>query len=527
MKIVVYFILPCLFLATTVVYGQDGTLDNTFANGDGYELFMHYPNQHTFGHDIAITHEGKILVTSATNTSGFAEAVLMQLLPDGSLDNTFNGSGRLYLTYPNNGLSAEATVIQPDNKIVTIVHMTNNNSTDSLALFRFYPDGLPDNTFSGDGIAISSFGYDYHSVNALELQGDGKFVVCGYVGNAIDTFDQFFIARFLPNGEPDPSFDQDGISVVHPGETWTSLRDLIIQPDGKYVVAGYSTTNDQEDMTVLRVTANGTPDPSFSGDGIVVLPFSNTNNDDATGLVLQPDGKIVISGTASINSNDVGFAIARLTTDGNLDPDFHGDGMNLIQVTPGYDRSYHIIMQPDGRFIIAGSSTPEINANSRMTLLRLMPNGLPDPTFDQDGIVSTVLPTGESEIYKVTFDADGKLVIVGSSFNARRSLVVARYNTGITVSNHDDVIMVDDIQAYPNPFINQFTIRYTLLTSQTLTINISDAQGRMVQQLMPATSMQAGRHEATFQRLNNLAPGQYFLNVSTGAQVKTIGIVVQ
>lgn len=520
-----------LLIVTTLlpylVTAQDGALDNTFGNGDGYKIMNLYPDQHAFGNHVAVYPDGSMLVSCGTNTSGFSEAVLLRLLPNGEYDHSFNGSGKLHLAYPNTGLSASASVILPDGKIVMVSGMSNYSMSDSIALFRFHPDGLPDNTFNDDGMAIANFGFDYQRPNTLQLQADGKLVIAGYVGNYLDTFDQFYIARFLPNGLPDPSFDQDGFAVTHYGNTWTNIRDLLIQPDGKYVVAGYYTQNEQEDMVVLRFNHNGTLDQTFNGDGIAALPFSPSLDDHASGLALQPDGKILVGGTASLASGNPGFGIARLTPDGNLDPDFHGDGMNIIQTSPIYEYNSDMLLQPDGKIILGGKSKPSNTERVQIALVRLLPNGIPDQTFDGDGIALTSFGEPEEEIHKMAFAPDGKVVIVGSSFYNYRSMIVARYLTGITVSNHADVEIVKEISVFPNPVVDQFSIHYSMLAPQNISMSISDAQGRMVQQLMPPTSMQAGRHEATFQLTSRIAPGLYFVNVTVGAQATAVGIVVQ
>ena len=115
-------------------------------------------------------------------------------------------------------------------------------------------------------------------------------------------------------GDLDVSFSGDGKQTTDFGGADLASA-VAVQADGKLVVAGTSDGN----FALARYGVDGALDPSFSGDGLVTTDIGGT--DDGQGVVIQPDGKIVVAGGSEGN-----FALARYTTGGGLDPSFSGDG---------------------------------------------------------------------------------------------------------------------------------------------------------------------------------------------------------
>jgi uncharacterized delta-60 repeat protein len=112
------------------------------------------------------------------------------------------------------------------------------------------------------------------------------------------------------SGDLDPSFGGDGTVLTDFGSgSSDGASALAIQSDGKIVVAGYSTASGSHDFALARYWPNGTLDTTFGGDGIVTTGFGS-DNDSVSALVLQPDGKIVVAGY-SFASGGADFALAR------------------------------------------------------------------------------------------------------------------------------------------------------------------------------------------------------------------------
>lgn len=279
-------------------YLPDGTLDNTFS-GDG-RVFADFDGP-AEALDVAVGPSGRIV---AAGYAGGRTAVL-RLTGDGTPDTTFGGDGSVTANpagpVPQEGGDGRALALQPDGKIV--VGGQAGSTRFDFALMRFNGDGSVDTGFDGDGVVRTDFG-DYESVEGLALQPDGRIVAVGGSGT------RFAVARYLPNGAPDTGFDTNG-RVITPGG---GAADVAVQPgDGRIVVAG--SNGPDGDVAVLRYNPDGGQDTGFGTGGLATADFGGS--DAAQGLALQPDGKIVAVGGGG-PGNDV--ALARFEGGGTTPP---------------------------------------------------------------------------------------------------------------------------------------------------------------------------------------------------------------
>jgi uncharacterized delta-60 repeat protein len=153
------------------------------------------------------------------------------------------------------------------------------------------------------------------------------------------------VARFTPSGEPDASFDGDGVAIL-PAALGSGVHALALQPDGRIVLA----TDDDATMRVSRLTADGSPDESFDDDGTAAVDFGAYAW--AAALVVQADGKIVIGGHKDAgNLTSVGV-VARLQPNGLPDTTFHGSGKTTVPNTYNADQ---LALQRDGDIMLFGS----------------------------------------------------------------------------------------------------------------------------------------------------------------------------
>jgi uncharacterized delta-60 repeat protein len=163
-----------------------------------------------------------------------------------------------------------------------------------------------------------------------------------------------------------------------------------------------------------RVTAAGTLDASFSGDGKLTTYFVNTFTDDnASGVAVAPTGKIVVAGYSAEK-----FAVARYLMNGNLDTTFDGDGKVLTAVSAilwPNDRAYSVLVQPNGRVVVGGDTWTGVDFDHDFALVRYNGDGSLDTTFGGDGKVTTSFSNDEDWIRAMALQADGKIVAVGRS----------------------------------------------------------------------------------------------------------------
>ena len=131
-------------------------------------------------------------------------------------------------------------------------------------------------------------------------------------------------------GDLDPAFNATGIVTTAIGSAADRAWAVALQPDGKIVAAGTSRNGTRDDFAVARYNPNGTPDTSFNGTGKVTTAIS-VDGSDARAVLIQPDGKIVVAG-ASSSGPDSNYAVVRYNADGSLDTSFDGDGIAVTVV---------------------------------------------------------------------------------------------------------------------------------------------------------------------------------------------------
>ncbi len=274
----------------------DGSLDNTFSF-DGM-LTLPIGTSVDNGNNVVIMPDGKIVVVGgAWEGSGFNVAVV-RLNPDGSLDNTFSFDGML--TTDINGSSDAAFDVYVDaTGKVTIGGYTNDIITKPL-LLRYNSDGTLDNSFGSNGEVVVDLGSEAGSFLGIAVIGSGEILAAGKIGSGDQS--EFLIARFLPDGSLDNSFSFDGLAGSDVFGDEDQAFDLLVQPDGKILSCGYA-SNPDRNMALLRLNEDGTPDSGFGTNGIVTN--HPTSFDHLSAIALQPDGKIVATGSAGSPERDI------------------------------------------------------------------------------------------------------------------------------------------------------------------------------------------------------------------------------
>jgi uncharacterized delta-60 repeat protein len=346
----------------------------------------------------------------------------------GDLDLTFGVDGTVTTDLGNNlNDSATAVAAQPDGKVVVVGYASTSSTGRDFAVIRLNQNGTLDTTFSDGGKLTFNFNSATRDdiARAVAVQPDGKILIAGEAdvlgfGNL-----DIALARLNVDGTFDASFGNNGkVATNLPNNRPDYGRSLVLQPDGKILVAGYSnrpTTGD--DFVVVRYGSNGSLDTSFDGDGIVTTDILTNREDRAASIALEAGGKIVVAGYTNDPSFKNNFAIVRYNTNGSLDSTFNGTGkVNTDLNLNSEDYGYAVAVQTNGQIVVAGESASDFG------LVRYNSNGSLDSTFGGgDGIVTTNFGTNSADTGRgVAVQTDGKIIITGKS---RTELAAARYNT--------------------------------------------------------------------------------------------------
>jgi uncharacterized delta-60 repeat protein len=356
--------------------------------------------------------------TNDAEENPFTFQITGTVVEPGNLDPTFGTGGRVTTDVGPGSDYGRAVALQADGKIVVAGYGYNGSNYD-FAVVRYNTDGSLDTSFDGDGKVLTAIGSSNEYARAVTVQSDGKIVVAGY--SRVGTNDDFAVVRYNPDGSLDTSFDGTGMvtTPIGSGDDWG--RSVTVQPDGKIVVAGRSVAGSAYSFSVVRYNPDGSLDSSFHGDGKVITAVGIWASQGYS-VVIQSDGKIVVAG-ASNNGSNYDFAVVRYNADGSLDTSFDGDGRVTTTIGAVDDYGYSVVLQPDGKIVVAGSTWVG-GYNDDFALVRYNTNGSLDTSFDGDGKVTTNFGSDDLGL-SVALHASGKIVVAGLSGGA---FGVAQYN---------------------------------------------------------------------------------------------------
>lgn len=318
-----YILMVCLLLSTAVSHlaGIVG-LSNAVAKS------------------VIVQADGKIVVAGYTTIGGLDQAILVRYNSDGSLDTGFNNTGIVTAAIGDNAVF-NGVIQQTDNKLV-VVGSAKLTTYPQFFVTRYNTDGSVDSSgFGSNGIVTTVQGPE-SSANAVAQQSDGKLVVVGY-SNSGTGISRFMTARLNGNGTMDTGFNSTGFVFTQSGNS-AKANAVKIQSDGKIVVAG----NAQAGFLAMRYNTGGTLDTSgFGSSGIANISFGTFAQ--CNSMVIQSDGKIVLAG-----SSDSNFGILRLTTAGVLDISTYGTNGKTTTAFSSTAAIYSLALLSGGGVAVVG-----------------------------------------------------------------------------------------------------------------------------------------------------------------------------
>lgn len=336
-------------------YDVNGNPDPTFGVGGRVTTdFLGYAD-HAYG--VAQQPDGKIVVAGDATDSSFSLLgygfALARYNSNGSLDTSFGTGGKVRIDLADSQDELFKVAIQSDGKIVAAGHAYNSAAnTDNVVVARYNSDGSLDTGFGTGGLVFTSFNSAVSQALGLGIQADGRIVIAGFGGNQ-----GMILARYMGNGSLDASFGTGGKVDTTLGLFGSGLA-LALQPDGKIVVSGNAFTGaNTTDFGVARFLNDGSRDLNFGIGGQTFTNFG-PGSDNAYQVMVQPDGKIVAAGFTydPITGGDGDFAVARYHADGSPDLSFGAGGKMTTDFSGGVDFAFGAAIQPNGRIVVAGQT---------------------------------------------------------------------------------------------------------------------------------------------------------------------------
>jgi uncharacterized delta-60 repeat protein len=392
-----------------VRYNANGSLDTSF-NSTGKLLTDIGAGSYEEVYAMVQQSDGKILVAGSSDASGSEDFALVRYNTDGTLDTSFNSTGKVLTDLGGTTENPYAMTLQSDGKIL-LAGRTNASGSSDIALVRYNTDGSLDTSFNLTGKVLTDVGSgSTDDASAIAVQSDGKILVAGS-SDASGSGD-FAVVRYNADGSLDMSFNSTGKVLTDIGSgTGDSAMAIAVQSDGKILVGGASYDLGPNDFAIVRYNVNGTLDLSFGTNGKVLTDLGSSSSDSATAMALQNDGKILLAGYSDASGSS-GFAVVRYNANGSPDTSFGSSGKVLTGFGSGLTGWINsIALQSDGKILVAG--TQRDSAYYDFALVRYNSNGALDNSFNSNGILISDLGGGDDEAVSIGLQADGKILCAG------------------------------------------------------------------------------------------------------------------
>jgi len=396
---------------------------------------------------VALQPDGKIVVGgSATDSDGHPALLVARLGIDGALDPAFGDGGKVLVQFGTGDSpmsSVAAIALQPDGKI-----LAGGTATGApYLLARLTASGSFDPLFGDGGVVAlarrdltGGETLDPGGVTAVAIQPDGKILTGGGAGHD-DCCSAGLVARLGGlTGAPDPLFGDGGLAPLWQPTTagrhapW-GVSALALQPDGRIVVGGVGpdpASPSYGAVMVARLSSVGGIDSSLNSGGMFFdSPFASDEGHGAGafGLAVEPNGRIVLGGSASGSDHPGSRLVAAGLNglNGTLDPGFASGGVLVSRLgggsAPGAE-ALGLALQPDGKIVLGGFATDSASKNEFLLARLDGSNGAFDPSFGNEGkVLWQAGGSGGSEVRAVAVQPDGRIVaagLVGSSVAVAR-----------------------------------------------------------------------------------------------------------
>ena len=400
----------------------DGGYDTSF-DADGLVLTS-FGTVRAEANALTIQPDGKIIAAGLNFADGsISDIAVARYNSDGSLDAAFGADGKVTVNVGTGNSYAASVKVQSDGKIIAGGVKTDSGVFSEFVSVRLNGNGSLDSSYGGSGTVITQVTPSDDKANALIVQPDGKIVLVGY---SFTTNYDISLVRYNPNGTLDASFAEGGISFIELANSNDTILDTAIQTDGKILAVGTGFNGVYRQITLARYNADGTIDTNFGSKGIVITPLGEVSSN-AQSVIVQPDGKILVGGTYNAARNN-DFVVLRYNSDGSLDASFGNSGIFIFSLGT-LDIFREIALQNDGKIVVAGLAS--VSSNISFALARLNADGSFDTSFGDGGKVITKAAPGENGANSVAIQPDGKIVAAGYGFGFPdgRNFVLVRYNT--------------------------------------------------------------------------------------------------
>ena len=516
------FVGCCLLVAAPALQAQQGALDPTF-NGTGYVIDP--VNSLDVGQKILVQEDQKVLLFGSSFDAQYvASAHAFRYNPDGSPDTDFGTDGAFtYLIGQEANIYSAA--LTANGKIIMVGAMYQS-SVSVLLVIQLNADGTLDEGFGTGGVVTQAVGVVPENGEDIAydvaIDANGNILVCGLSFDA-DYIRRPIVVRFTAAGALDVAFGTAGVAGIPAGIGSSSFKGIVVQPDGRIVASGsFGSGLLWNELLLVRFNADGSLDESFGDQGVVKYNYGNVD-DRGEDLVLTPDGSILVAGFTVTQSYNYSALLMKFMQDGSVDVNF-GENGAVMEDMDNYDHAWELSLLADGKIVIAGTSGQGPPNGFDMAVWKYLPDGSRDITFGTGGFSSPVIPNRYAMIYAMDVQADGAILVGGQARTTANvnHFLLARLQNNITSS----VAEVTDAQAFafPNPARAGTVVNVDLHAVKDLQgIALYTADGRLVRTY---SGLQRATGGSMLALPTELAPGVYHIAVQYTGGRSTTSLVI-
>jgi uncharacterized delta-60 repeat protein len=371
---------------------------------------------------IAIDSNGRALIAGNDDVTGLPRMTVLRLVPAGWRDSTYGDHGRVHLSPSDQPWQGFDVTARGARAVVAGCARCGGESPGAaaesdFAVARATATGGADTTFSGDGRTTVSFGIDLEEyATAVAVDSQGRVLVAGNAADPTNGGGDVAVARLTAAGALDSAFSGDGrvltnISTIGTTTSIDRVDDIAIDASDRVVVAGARIVAGESRAVVLRYRANGTLDPTFSDDGIFFIAPSFEQSE-ATGVAIRPDGRILLGFSHFASGASAQLGVQRLLPDGTPDPAWNdgGDARTYV-LGAGDEVPVGIASAPDDRIFVGGWTADD----GQFLIAKIRPGGSLETAYSVDGWDDARFEPGPADARAMAIDGSGRPYVAGEA----------------------------------------------------------------------------------------------------------------
>jgi len=472
------------------------------------------------GVTIEMMDNDKILV-SAINTAarfnnyGYGNrGIITKLDRSGYPDPAFGVAG-IFRTGPKSSIYQRycTSVTQDDGVVVSGV----NYDARKVEVTKLLSNGMIDLSFGMNGYIRFNF------IDSLEapiiipcsnVAEDGKIVIGGMTYHNYLPYNNFSIARLLPDGKFDPEFGNNGVTSIEFPDATSELYLMSLDEKGNIFIGGNQKKNSSAiKYEIVKFLNDGTLDHTFGSGGIASFGIGKSCY--IMDLAIQKDGNIIAVGIVENNAGMYSVGIIRVDgITGLPDTSFGNDGWVLSTYGKSEGITRAISLQEDGKILVAGGGRNGSSVD--FSIGRWLTNGELDHTFGDNGYINFNPGTSSVGCQDMILQMDSSILVAGVAVNnpdGSSDIVLARIINKLDVGTIDREDPSDVLLVYPNPVRDQIELQFELNTSGECNIALYDMNGRLVEWLAKGRSFSTGTNIVSLHPDPALPPGAYYLRI--------------